>query len=1624
MANATTSAASVLHQALQLLNSRAFEQAEALCRQVLEQVPGASDALHILGLCLHEQGRYREAVDCLRQSLAASPEEPGGWLHLGMAHQANDNLADAIRAYQRAMESGDSEATLPLTRALRLTNRVDEALDILRRRLAEKPADNSQSLLLGKLLLDSNRLDAAADHYRSAVALQPDFFDAWICLGNTLRGLGRPDDAASAYLQALSLVPSSALCLTNLGATYLDRGEFEQAHPWYERAIFAQSDYATARLSRCITELPMLYKEAADIEPARLRYLAALAALDQHYTTDAPQELPKLGRVVGHIQPFLLAYQQCNDREAQAQYGDLMCRAVAATYGRFGVTAAHRPAIPTTGKLRIAIIGANFCGHSVWKAITRGWVEQLDRKKYALYGYHTSAKIDSQTGYAKQLFQKFVQGPLEAEEWMQKIRDDDPHLIIYPEIGMDPMSAKLAALRLAPVQCVTWGHPQTTGYPTLDYFLSGKLLEGPAAGEHYSEQLVLLEGTSSHYTPLTVPVAQASRADFGIGKDEVAYLCCQNLFKYLPQYDHVLVRIAQALPGSRFVFFRHRVADPFSAAFEARLRLAFEAAQVSFDTHCRFNAWLELGMFKAMLSCVDVYLDSIGFSGFNTAIEALGAGLPVVTVEGEFMRGRLASAILRQIHVTDTVAQTVDEYVAIAVRLGSDTRFRASVCARIKRALPRAYESRKSISSLESFIESACAGMRPEQISKTVDALQKRAIHLQQAGNHTEAAAIYRRVIELDPKFVNAHGNLGVALIALGQTDEGIASYRRALEISPDFADGAYNLARALFKKGKVEDAIKMFEKAAMLYGDTNANAFNSLGNSLRTANMPDKALPHALKAVALDPGNAEAMLNLACTYRDLGRFDEAIAGYHKTIELDPNMPSPRLHLCNVTIPQGYREAAEVAQARARYVAELEGLRAHFLIRHPEQLPVLGKVATTSQPFYLPYQGMNDRELLMRHGDLVCRAVESAYSGQAIGKGHRPRPDGEGKIRVGVVMGFFREHSVWKAILKGWMANLDRSRFALYGYYTQRYIDSETDIAQTYCRRFVQGPMATDLWIKEIRKDDPHILLYPETGMDPDAAALAALRLAPIQCGTWGHPETSGMPTLDYYLSGEMLEPPKAQAHYSEQLVTLPGTSVCYAPMPFKPSPKKRPDFGLRDGDTVFLCCQNPFKYLPQYDEVFPAIAKAVPNSCFVFFRHKKSDGLNAIFKERIATIFEQHGLPMEQYVVFLDWQSFPDFQALLSISDVYLDSIGFSGFNTASEALADGLPVVTMETEFMRGRLAAAILRQIGVIDTIASTVDEFILMAIELGLHPEQRTALRRRIADQLPKAYNDLAPVRALERFFLRVAFPLLPPPVWQLLTAEPGSDATAYNHGYAPKGLIDMVAAAPKLVLDVGCFVGVTGALIKQRWPTARVVGIEPNPEAARRAASRIDYVAISTLENVDWAAAGVAPNTIDMVVLADVLEHFYNPWQALLSLKPWLTPNAQVMISLPNVRSLWLIERLMCDGAWRYERAGLLDVTHIRFFTLSEARRMLAETGYRVEAMKVNPDQRLKQFYQTPIGAGQTADLDVGRMTIRGVTREEMAEITALQFYLRCSPVLDDHLACTPDMVVSHQPDSA
>jgi len=121
------------------------------------------------------------------------------------------------------------------------------------------------------------------------------------------------------------------------------------------------------------------------------------------------------------------------------------------------------------------------------------------------------------------------------------------------------------------------GHPVTSGFPTIDYFISSDLMEPAGAAEHYSEQLIRLPKLSIYYEPADAPPVGINRAQLGLRDSAVVYWCCQSLPKYLPQFDEVFARIAAEVPDCQFTFIEFAGGRSVTETFRARLDRAFKA---------------------------------------------------------------------------------------------------------------------------------------------------------------------------------------------------------------------------------------------------------------------------------------------------------------------------------------------------------------------------------------------------------------------------------------------------------------------------------------------------------------------------------------------------------------------------------------------------------------------------------------------------------------------------------------------------------------------------------------------------------------------------------------------------------------------------------------------------------------------------------------------------------------------------------------------------------------------------------------------------------------------------------------------------------------------------------------
>ena len=500
---------------------------------------------------------------------------------------------------------------------------------------------------------------------------------------------------------------------------------------------------------------------------------------------------------------------------------------------------------------------------------------------------------------------------------------------------------------------------------------------------------------------------------------------------------------------------------------------------------------------------------------------------------------------------------------------------------------------------------------------------------------------------------------------------------------------------------------------------------------------------------VAAAPNYADAAYNLGNALTQQNNLEEAAIQHRRALALQPAMAAAKFGLCMAQLPVLYADQAEIARRRQNYTEQLTALHDEVL-RSPDP----GKFALgvgAGQPFFLGYQGLNDRAPQTIYGTMVCRIMAARYPQIALPK----PPAADEPVRVGIVSGFFRDHTVYRLFIEGWLGRLDRKRFKVFGYHTAERCDPATAKAASACDRFVHSPLSIDAWQQAIQSDSPHVLIYPEIGMDPVAAQLAALRLAPVQCVSWGHPETTGYPTIDYFLSSDLMEPADGQDHYTERLVRLPNLSIYYEPPDLSPTVLNRADLGLRADAVVYWCAQSLYKYLPQFDDVFARIAKDVGNCQFVFIEYPGSANVNGLFRSRLASAFAAHGLNSADCCVILPRLDRSRFVAAIGLCDAVLDSIGWSGGNSTLEGLAHDIPIATMAGPLMRGRHTMAILQMMGATETVTESVDDYVAVAVRLAKDVPWRNAITNQIGANKQRVYRDDKSIAALQGFLDQVA-----------------------------------------------------------------------------------------------------------------------------------------------------------------------------------------------------------------------------------------------------------------------------
>ncbi|WP_071590593.1 tetratricopeptide repeat protein [Gloeocapsa sp. PCC 73106] len=625
--------------------------------------------------------------------------------------------------------------------------------------------------------------------------------------------------------------------------------------------------------------------------------------------------------------------------------------------------------------------------------------------------------------------------------------------------------------------------------------------------------------------------------------------------------------------------------------------------------------------------------------------------------------------------------------------------------------------------------------------------------------NFDAALEYINQAIALNQQNFIYYYNAGLILEKMNRGLQAVETYKQAIYLNPQHLDSYNNLGNLLFNLQQLEAAAQFYRQAIALQPN-NYGSYINFGNLLMYCGEIESALNTYKQAVNLS-NDPEIYFWVVNNIRSYNYIQEAITFAQDNAHLFPDNPFVRIESKRI-LPFVYQNAKEIDNYRKRLEEFIDSL---LKINLTERLTLAAanNLIQRHTNYHLHYQAKNDLDLQSKYGLFVQRVMSGLYPQFSIKPVHT---QGE-KIKVGYISYCLKNHVVGKLAL-GWVKNHDPQRFQVYCYYLGDKWDNVTREFQQFSYKLSHHSNADNLEIigQQIVRDELDILVFLDLGMYPRMTQLASLKLAPIQCVTWMHPITSGIPNIDYFISGELLEGEKSSQHYTEQLVTLPNLSIYYQP---RELPKVEPDrskFKLSPQAVVYLSSQFPSKYLPQYDYLFPAIATEVKNAQFVFVHPLVHQGKNeSIYEQlwtRIKQAFADYNLNAEDYCIFLPTlKNSEDYWHLFLACDLFLDTIGFTGFNSTLDAIESHLPVVTHQGEFFRTRQSAGILTMIQVTETIATSEKEYLELAIKLGLDSQWRHLIVEKIKANLKLLYHDLETVKALETFYQTV------------INAEPGT-----------------------------------------------------------------------------------------------------------------------------------------------------------------------------------------------------------------------------------------------------------
>lgn len=695
-----------------------------------------------------------------------------------------------------------------------------------------------------------------------------------------------------------------------------------------------------------------------------------------------------------------------------------------------------------------------------------------------------------------------------------------------------------------------------------------------------------------------------------------------------------------------------------------------------------------------------------------------------------------------------------------------------------------------------------CAG----EARRNPDILTNYGEALLAAGQHAVAEKILRQAVQAAPGHASALNNLGLVLHAQGKTEQAIAAARKALQAAPGQVNALNNLGNFLLASGKAADAANQFRSAHALAPNQPEIAAN-LVLALEQSGASDEALsvaesllpqlsPHARlrsaagrlqwgkrqfaaalahfeMALSLSPDDAGTWNNYGLALHDAGRGEAAVAAYQRALQLDPAQVGAWSNLGITLKEQGAISAAIRAfeQALAQQPTHAEswsnlGMALEIAGRSDEAVAAYRRAlaiepqldrAHSNLLFALNYlDGESAASIAAAHRDWAAQHVARFYPPIS-----PALPDRHGRrLRVGLLSPDLRSHPV-SYLLLPYVHAYDRQSIELHLYSDVARPDAMTAGLQAQAEHWHEVSGLSHAALAERIRGDGIDLLVDLAGHSANhRLPVFAMQPAPVQASWLGYFNTTGLPTIDYVLTDPLSSPAGLVAHFSERPLYLPHSRFCYQPPDYLPAVGPLP--ALLQGRITFGCFNNLAKLNAPVLALWAEILRQVPGSRLLLKALGLNDGeVRADLLARFAAL----GIAAER----LDLRCHAPHAEMLAEYgevDIALDPFPFCGGMTTCEALAMGVPVLTLIGETLAGRQSYSLLAAVDMRDWAAATPAGYLAKAVAAAADPAALSALRAGLRQRfLASPAGDAA------------AFARAVDAQWQLACAQPPASLPA-------------------------------------------------------------------------------------------------------------------------------------------------------------------------------------------------------------------------------------------------------